>query len=93
MRNNGRPLSGTAHDAFKLLADAQKYGARLALFGRKIKEAEHPLAFIRLLRSIVEGDVTPEEAVHAYHGELSREKIQPKRCIKDDLQLTAAVLK
>ncbi len=84
--------SGTTHDAFKLLADAQKYGARLALFGRKIKDAEAPLAFIRLLRTIVEGNITPEEAVRAYHGELSREKIQPKRCIQDDLQLTAAVL-
>jgi hypothetical protein len=80
--------SGTTHDAFKLLADAQRYGARVALFGRKIKEAEHPLAFIRLLRTIVNGDVTPEEAVHAYHGELRREKIQPKHCIEDDLQLT-----
>jgi hypothetical protein len=81
--------TGTTHDAFKLLADAQKYGARVALFGRKIKGAEHPLAFIRLLRNIVNREVTPEEAVHAYHGELSRANIQPKRFLKDDLQLTA----
>ena len=62
----------------------------MALFGRKIKEAEDPLTFIKLLRTIVNGEVTPEEAVHAYHAELSREKreIEPKRCIKDDLQLT-----
>ena len=37
--------SGTTLDAFELLADAQKYGARVALFGRKIKGAEDPLAF------------------------------------------------
>ena len=32
--------SGTTLDAFELLADAQKYGARVALFGRKIKDVE-----------------------------------------------------
>jgi hypothetical protein len=80
--------SGTTHDAFKLVADAQKYGAHLALFGRKIKDAENPLAFIHWLRSIVNGEIKPEEAVEAYHEELSRENIQPKRGLKDDLQLT-----
>src|SRR6185437_3611558 len=28
--------AGTTYDAFKLIAEAQKYGARVALFGRKI---------------------------------------------------------
>src|ERR1035441_6919102 len=43
--------SGTTYDAFKLLAEAQKYGARVALFGRKIKDSEDPLAFIQMLRA------------------------------------------
>jgi hypothetical protein len=34
--------AGTTYDAFKLIHDAQKYGARVALFGRKINNAEHP---------------------------------------------------
>ena len=38
--------SGTTLDAFQLIHDAQKYGARVALFGRKINLSEHPLAFI-----------------------------------------------
>src|SRR5205809_4644072 len=80
--------SGTTYDAFKLIHDAQKYGARVALFGRKINNAEHQLAFIELLRLITDGKVTPEEAVHAYHGVLQGKRIQPHRSLEDDLKLT-----
>src|SRR5262249_20204981 len=31
--------AGTTYDAFKLLSEAKKYGARVALFGRKINNA------------------------------------------------------
>jgi hypothetical protein len=51
--------AGTTYDAFKLLHDAQKYGARVALYGRKINNAEHQLAFIEMLRAITGGRVTP----------------------------------
>ena len=47
--------AGTTYDAFKLIHDAQKYGARVALFGRKINNAEHQLAFIEMLRLITDG--------------------------------------
>src|SRR5207249_10639411 len=57
--------AGTTYDAFKLIHDAQKYGARVALFGRKINNAEHQLAFIEMLRLITEGKISPEEAVRA----------------------------
>jgi hypothetical protein len=80
--------SGTTYDAFKLLADAQKYGARVALFGRKIKEAEDPLIFISFLRRIADGEISPEEAVKAYHGELQTGLIPPLRSLDDDLKLT-----
>ena len=62
--------AGTTYDAFKLLAEAQKYGARVALFGRKINNAECQLAFVQFLRLIVDGEIAPEEAVRAYHGVL-----------------------
>jgi hypothetical protein len=84
--------SGTTYDAFKLLADAQKYGARVALFGRKIKEAEDPLTFITFLRQIVDGGISAEEAVKAYHGELQSKRIPPQRSLIEDLKLTAATL-
>src|SRR5438477_7699871 len=80
--------AGTTYDAFKLIHDAQKYGARVALFGRKINNAEHQLAFIEMLRLITDGKVNPEEAVRAYHGILQAKKIKPKLELDKDLQLT-----
>src|SRR5207302_1132231 len=67
---------------------AQKHGARVALFGRKINNAEHQLAFIEMLRLITEGQLTPEEAVRAYHGVLQAKKINPKLPLEKDLQST-----
>ncbi len=80
--------AGTTYDAFKLIHDAQKYGARVALFGRKINQAEHQLAFIEMLRLITDGKVNPEEAVRAYHGVLGAKGIRPHRSLEDDLKLT-----
>src|SRR5213594_2930118 len=80
--------AGTTRDAFQLIHDAQKYGARVALFGRKINHAEHQLAFIEMLRLITDGKVSPQEAVRAYHGVLQGKGIQPHRSLDADLQLT-----
>ncbi len=82
--------AGTTLDAFRLVAEAKKYGARAALFGRKINAAEHPLTFVFLLRRVADGDLTPEEAVRAYHGELEKLKIRPARPLARDLQATEA---
>lgn len=84
--------SGTTLDAFQLLHDAQKYGARVALFGRKIKDAEHPLTFITFLRHIVDDGLDPREAVRAYHGELQKLSIPPRRSLEDDLTVTVQAL-
>jgi hypothetical protein len=84
--------SGTTYDAFKLVADAQKYGARVALFGRKIKAAEDPLLFISFLREIVNGDISPKEAVRAYHSALQAKKIPPVRPLDADLETADATL-
>jgi len=80
--------AGTTYDAFRLIHDAQKYGARVALFGRKINNAEHQLAFIEFLRLITDGKVSPDEAVRAYHGVLQAKGIRPHRTLDADLQLT-----
>lgn len=84
--------SGTTYDAFKLIAEAQKYGARAALFGRKINNAECQLAFVHFLRLIVEGAIGPEEAVRAYHAVLEKLAIRPQRSLADDLVLQTAVM-
>src|SRR3954470_1667181 len=80
--------SGTTYDAFRLLAEAKQYGARAALFGRKINNCEHQLTFVKYLRAIADGQIKPEEAVRAYHGELERLKLNPQRPLKEDLELT-----
>ncbi|MCC7086883.1 MAG: hypothetical protein IT427_17935 [Pirellulales bacterium] len=84
--------AGTTYDAYKLLAEAKKYGGRAALFGRKINNAECQLAFVEFLRRIADGDISPEEAVKAYHGVLQRLNIKPHRRLEDDLQLQTAVV-
>ena len=80
--------AGTTYDAFKLIHDAQKHGARVALYGRKINQAEHQLAFIEMLRLITQGNISPEEAVRAYHGVLQGKNIKPHRSLEDDLKST-----
>jgi len=84
--------SGTTHDAFALLEQAKKHGARAALFGRKILNSEHQLTFVRFLHAIATEQITAVEATKAYHGELERQKIKPIRPLKDDLQLTTPAL-
>lgn len=84
--------AGTTYDAFKLISEAQKYGARVALFGRKINNAECQPAFVQFLRLIVDGDIGPEEAVRAYHAVLRELKIKPHRSLDDDLTLQTAVM-
>ncbi len=81
--------SGTTYDAFFLLEDAKKHGARAALFGRKINTCEHQLTFVQYLRAIADGKIEAAEAVKAYHADLEKLKIKPTRAIKDDLQSSA----
>ncbi len=81
--------AGTTLDAFQLLSDAQKYGAKVALYGRKINSAENQLAFVQFLRLIVDGVIGPVEAVKAYHAVLARLGIKPNRPLEADLKLEA----
>src|SRR6266850_2371842 len=84
--------AGTTYDAFKLLSEAKKYGARVALFGRKINNAENQLAFIRFLRYIADGEINAEEAVRAYHGVLQQLGIKPQRSLEEDMVLQTNVM-
>src|SRR5262249_20463590 len=84
--------AGTTYDAFKLLSEARKYGARAALFGRKINNAENQLAFVRFLRLIADGEIAAEEAVRAYHGVLQQVGIQPHRSLEEDMRLQTNVM-
>ena len=85
--------AGTTYDAFKLISEVQKYGARVALFGRKINLSEHPLTFVEMLRRIVDQQITAEEAVKAYHGALKKFGRPALARDADDLQLTETTLR
>jgi hypothetical protein len=84
--------AGTTMDAFQLLHQARKYGARAALFGRKINQAENQLAFIEFLRYIADGLIEPEEAVRAYHAVLQKLGLGPHRPLEQDLTLQTNVM-
>jgi hypothetical protein len=85
--------AGTTRDAFELIHQAERYGARVALFGRKINLAESPLEMVAMLRRVAGGEVKPLEAVKAYHGILKKQGIKPTRSLEDDSAVTEAVLK
>ncbi len=85
--------AGTTRDCFELLAQAERHGARVALFGRKINLAESPLAIVALMREVASQNLKPAEAVRAYHADLARNGISPIRALEDDSRVTEAVLK
>ena len=85
--------AGTTRDTFELLAQAERHGARVALFGRKINLAESPLAIVALMREVAGGTIAPAEAVRAYHADLQRQGIAPTRALADDLAITERVLR
>jgi hypothetical protein len=85
--------AGTTRDCFELIAQAERYGARVALFGRKINLAESPLDIVRLMREVASGTVSPGEAVKAYHGALSKAGVAPHRDLAADNEVTESPLK
>ncbi len=80
-------VTSTTYDAYKLIAEAKKYGSRVALFGRRIKGAENPRVFVETLREVADGNVEPEEGVRIYRDELGKLGIPPARTIVDDMVL------
>lgn len=80
--------AGTTFDAFDMLWDAKQAGAKVALYGRKINNAENQLAFIQFLRLIADGLIGPAEAVRAYHSVLAKLGVKPHRSLEQDLQRT-----
>ena len=84
---------GTTRDCFELIKKSSKYGAKVALFGRKINLSEDPIMLVKLMRSVVEGDLKTEDAVKIYHNNLSKKKLASDRSLSKDLEITDPVLK
>ena len=85
--------TGTTRDTFELLQQGERYGARVALFGRKINQAEAPLTLLTFMRQITDGTISPDEAVRAYHGELQKLGLKPLRSLEEDRVVTEEPLK
>ncbi|HZT21104.1 MAG TPA: hypothetical protein VFA23_16955 [Dongiaceae bacterium] len=85
--------AGTTRDTFELLHQAERHGARVALFGRKINLAEAPLSIVALMRQVADGTIAPADAVKAYHAELKKQGLAPARALEDDLAITEPALK
>jgi hypothetical protein len=85
--------TGTNRDTFELLHQAEHYGARVALFGRKINQAEAPLTLLTFMRQVTDGTISPDEAVRAYHGELQKLGLKPLRSLEEDRVVTEEPLK
>jgi hypothetical protein len=84
--------AGTTRDCFELIHQAEKYGARVALFGRKINLAESPLDIVRLMRAVADGAMTPLEGVKDYHEALRRQGLRPIRELGIDSAITEPAL-
>jgi hypothetical protein len=84
--------AGTTRDTFELLHQAERHGARVALFGRKIQRAESQLDLVGLMRPVLRGELSPADAVRAYHDALATAEITPHRELGVDLQVTDPVL-
>ena len=83
----------TTYDAFKMLSEAKKYGARVALYGRRILVSEDPVSYVGILREVADENISPEEAVQAYHVALQAKGIKPHRSLEDDMIIVTPEVK
>lgn len=80
----GGPAS-TTNDAYTLVRTVKQHGARVALFGRRIKSADDPVAFTELLRAVADDQIAPAEATREYHARLASAGITPSQPLEEDL--------
>jgi DhnA family fructose-bisphosphate aldolase class Ia len=85
--------AGTTRDTFELVSQAERHGARIALFGRKIWFAESAVDIVRCMRLVVEREAPPAEAVKAYHAALAKKGIAARRTLAEDGEVTEPLLK
>jgi hypothetical protein len=86
-------VKGTTRDTFELLSQAERAGARVALFGRKINYAEDPVALVGLMREVLERRVDAREAVRLYHEALDGKGIPSLLSLDDDIEISDPALR
>jgi hypothetical protein len=85
--------AGTTRDCLELVKQGEKYGARVALFGRKVYFSEDSVLILRAMRRVIEEQISSQDGVKAYHADLAAAGIAPHRALADDLELTEDILK
>jgi len=85
--------AGTTRDCLELIKQAEKYGARVALFGRKIYYADNSVLMVQAMRRVLENGLSSQEGTKAYHDDLSKAGITPQRDLAEDNQVTDALLR
>ncbi len=85
--------AGTTRDCLELIKQAEKYGARVALFGRKIYYADNSVLMVKAMRRVLEEGLTSEDGTKAYHDDLTKAGITPQRPLQDDIDLTDPLLR
>jgi len=83
---------GTSRDTFELLKQAYKYGARVALFGKKINLSENQIITVQTMRKVITENLKSDDAVKLYHNELIKNNIKPDKDIDQDIELTDPAL-
>ncbi|MEY4748249.1 MAG: hypothetical protein RIQ60_463 [Pseudomonadota bacterium] len=85
--------AGTTRDCLELLKQAEKYGARVALFGRKIYQSEDSVLMLQAMRRVLGEGISSLEGVRAYHADLAAAGKPAWRGLDDDMQLTDPLLR
>jgi hypothetical protein len=83
---------GTTRDCFELISKSSKYGAKVALFGRKINLAEDQGSILKTMRHVIKG-MSSIDGVKYYHDQLLKKKIKPDLLLDKDSKITEKVLK
>lgn len=85
--------AGTTRDCLERLAQAERYGARLAGFSRESFACEDPVLMLTAMRRVVREGMDSFEAVRAYHADLASAGLTANRPLQDDVELTSSLLK
>lgn len=84
---------GTTRDCLERLAQAERYGARLANFSRESFNCEDPVLMLVAMRRVIRDAMSSFEAARAYHDDLKAAGLRPNRPLQDDTELTCPLLK
>ena len=84
--------AGTTRDTFELISQAERFGGRVALFGRKIYFSVATVEIVRTMRRVAEGDLSPVEAVKFYHDHFNKKGLSPARPLEQDMSVTDPIL-